>query len=163
MKSDAESRNNIESPEVIRDFLYPDADAVSDLIRRALSEINIKDYSPEVISFMVNYFNTETIIKNSKDKKTFVLVDGQRILGTGSVKDGEISEVFVDPTSISTGIGTKLMNKMEEFIRNSGYGSVYLFSSLTAVGFYKKRGYKIVGENESKDFGKTIKMSKDFI
>lgn len=43
------------------------------------------------------------------------------------------------------GVGSKLIVEVEEFITLQGFSSIYLHSRESAIGFYKKLGYKIEG------------------
>ena len=109
---------------------------------------------------MYKHFTSEKLIENSKQRMVFVAVQDKRMLGTASLKDNIILTVFVDPKIHGNGIGSKLMDKVEDAARKNGYKYVKLPSSLTSFEFYKKRGYKRIKLLKSKDFGNTIEMRK---
>jgi ribosomal protein S18 acetylase RimI-like enzyme len=76
------------------------------------------------------------------------LLAGFVILGPRKSDDsGEIVALFVHRDQRRTGIGRKLMRKAEEEAIARGYASLFLYSNPTesAVGFYLKEGYRIVG------------------
>jgi N-acetylglutamate synthase-like GNAT family acetyltransferase len=144
----------------IRRFRKEEAKKVSSLIRKCLREVNSKDYSKKVIDFMCSHFSPKTVIANSEKRRIFVAVEKERILGTASLHDNVILTVFVNPNIQCKGIGRKLMNKVESEAKKNGFKSVKLPSSLTAIDFYKKLGYKKVKEKYDKNFGKTVIMKK---
>ncbi|MGV8169416.1 MAG: hypothetical protein ACP5N3_05155 [Candidatus Nanoarchaeia archaeon] len=69
----------------IRKFRRGDEKRVSAIIRKCLREVNSRDYPKRVIDFMVDYFSPENVLKLSKEKYVVVAVDGERIVGTGSL------------------------------------------------------------------------------
>ncbi len=144
----------------VRKFKKEDAKKVSNLIRRCLLEVNIKDYSKKIMDRMVKHFAPSQIIKNSKERIVFVAVENDKILGTASIKENIILTVFVNPNIHNKGIGSKLMNKVENLAKKNGYKTVKLPSSLTSFEFYKKRGYKKIKILNSDKYGETIEMKK---
>jgi ribosomal protein S18 acetylase RimI-like enzyme len=144
----------------IRKFQDRDAGEVSVLIKRCLRKVNSKDYSKKVIDFMCKYFTLDKILENSKKLRTLVVIDDNEVLGTASLRDNKILMVFVDPRVQGKGVGKKLVKKLESLINKKIFQSVKLFSSITAINFYKKLGYKEIRPNYDKNFGKTILMSK---
>jgi len=144
----------------IRNFKKEDAGKVSNLIRKCLLEVNSKDYPKSVIEFMHNHFTPATLVQYSKERNVFVAVENEKILGTASLKEDDISTVFVNPNIHGKGIGSKLMDKVEDLAKRNGYKTVKLSSSLTSFEFYKRRGYKKVKMLHSENFGDTIEMKK---
>jgi N-acetylglutamate synthase-like GNAT family acetyltransferase len=145
---------------LIRKFKNEDARKVSNLIRKCLVEVNSKDYPKNIMDGMVKHFTPSQIIKNSEERNVFVAVEDDKVLGTASIKDDVILTVFVNPNIHGKGIGSKLMNKVEELAKKKGYKTVKLPSSLTSYEFYKKRGYKKVKMLHSDKYGDTIEMKK---
>lgn len=146
---------------MIREFLYEDAIKVSYLIKKALTEVNSKDYPQNVIQFMVDNYLPKRIIEKSSKRLTCVAVYHNRILGTVSLEGNHISSLFINPRYQRRGIGTKLMMYVESIARTKGHKSVNLGSSITAYEFYKKLGYTTIREEHSEKFGKYIIMEKN--
>lgn len=144
----------------VRKFKKEDARKVSNLIRKCLSEVNSKNYSKKVIEFMCNHFTPTKLIQNSKERNVFVAVENKKILGTASLTDDVILTVFVNPNFHGKGIGSKLMDTVEDLAKKNGYKTVKLPSSLTSFEFYKRRGYKKVKMLHSEEYGDTIEMKK---
>ena len=144
----------------IRKLKKDDAKDVSNIIRRCLREVNSKDYPKKAITSLCNFFTPSLIIKNLKDRTIFVAVENSKIIGTASLKEDTVFTVFVNPDIHGKGIGSKLMNKVEDLAKKKGYTTIKVPSGLTSVEFYKKRGYKKVKIIHSKDHGDTIEMKK---
>ncbi len=144
----------------VRKFRKEDAGETSNIIRRCLREINSKDYSKKEIANLYNFFTPSLIIKNSKDRIVFVAVEGHRVVGTASLKENIVLTVFVNPDIHGKGIGSKLMDRVENLAKKKGYKTIKAPSSFTSFKFYKRRGYekvKIIHSGENTD---TIEMEK---
>jgi len=144
----------------IRKFKKIDAKETSGLIKKALTQVNSKDYPQSLIKALCREYNRENLISLSIKKEMYVACGKRKILGTVSLDNQIISTVFVNPENFLNGIGTKLMNYAEERIREKGYKTAKLKASVTAYEFYKKRGYKTIKEIFSEESGKNILMSK---
>jgi N-acetylglutamate synthase-like GNAT family acetyltransferase len=144
----------------IRRFRRGDARKVSNIIKRCLREVNSKNYSKKIIDFMCDYFSCKEIIDSSTERKTYVALDKNKVLGTASLKHNEILAVFVNPKIHRRGVGKELMKRMENEARKSGFKQVFLWSSVTAFSFYRKLGYKKIKEKFEENFGKTLLMKK---
>ncbi|MBN1923219.1 MAG: GNAT family N-acetyltransferase [Nanoarchaeota archaeon] len=144
----------------LRKFKKEDARKLSYLIRKALTETNINDYSKKVIDYLYERNSPAHIVDRAKIKLTYVAVDGDKVIGTGNLEGNEINTVFVNPKYHGKGIGRKIMEHLEEIAKKKGYKSIKLPASVTAKRFYEKLGYKKVKDQYSKKFGKTILMKK---
>ncbi len=144
----------------IRKFRASDANRVAHIIRRCLLEVNIKDYPKKVIDSMCEYFSPQNLIEISARRDMYVLVQGDEILGTGSLRQNNVRSVFVDPDFHRTSIGRGLMKHLENLVKKRGYKTIELFSSVTAFEFYKKLGYRKIKIVQDKDTGKNILMRK---
>lgn len=63
----------------------------------------------------------------------------------------ELERIYVDQHCVGKGVGAALMKKSIEAGRSAGFKTIWLGvwkKNDKAVGFYKKWGYKIVGEHE---------------
>jgi GNAT superfamily N-acetyltransferase len=144
----------------IRKFQDKDARKLSYLIRRALNEVNIKDYPKSIIVRLSNHNAPSKLIEISRLKDIYVVVDDDRILGTAGLENSNVFSVFVNPTYHGKGIGQRLMAHVERVAKKRGIDRLRLTSSLTAVGFYKKLGYKKIKEVSDKSVGHQIIMEK---
>jgi len=144
-----------------RRFQRKDAPRVSYLIRKALSEVNIKYYPRKVIDFMCNHFTPKHLIETSNRRDVYVVVHRGKIPATGSLSGNPIMTVFVNPRFHGNGIGIEMMNHLERIAKKRNYKAVKLPSSITAYNFYRKLGYKKVRVILDKNYGKTMAMRKN--
>jgi len=78
----------------------------------------------------------------------YVAVEGDVIIGFGDITpDCYLYRLYVAPGNSRKGIGSKLLSALEREARASGMVEIILDSSLSAVGFYKRHGYKEVQKN----------------
>ena len=144
----------------IRKFRPEDAKRVSYLISKTLWEANSKDYSQRVIKNVENKYKPSKIIEYSKNRKIFVAEENGKILGTISLENDTILSAFVNPRYQCRGIGKKLIEHIEKIAKRKGIKKLKVPSITTAVGFYRKMGYKKVKSYPGYVYGKIIMMSK---
>jgi N-acetylglutamate synthase-like GNAT family acetyltransferase len=144
----------------IRLFKKEDARKVSNLIRKCLIEVVSKSYPKKAIDSLYHFFTPALIIKNSKDRTIFVAVQGNKVIGTASLKADTVFTVFVNPNVHGKGIGSKLMDRVEALAKKKGYTILKVPSATSSYGFYKSRGYKKIKVVHSSTHGDTIEMKK---
>jgi predicted GNAT family N-acyltransferase len=57
-----------------------------------------------------------------------------------------LRQMAVRPTQQGTGIGQQIMRFAENIARHKGFRIMTMHARDTAIGFYEKQGYKVVGE-----------------
>ena len=144
----------------IRKFKDEDALEASDLIRKTLSEENSKFYPNSVIEYMYNEFSPKFLIELSKEREFFVAIKNSKMIGTITIINDYIGTVFVNPEYHSKGIGTKLMETIENLAKKRKIEKLRLESSINAVDFYEKLGYLKGEKSQSEEYGVTYEMSK---
>lgn len=148
------------TPLTIRSYKAEDCDIVSALITRCLKETNAKDYTEDVIQNTVEHFSPINLHTWFNKMETFVTEIDGTIVGTGSIEGNRVNSVFVRPDYQSRGIGRTIMEYLEGVVDSRGNCSVVLRSSLTALDFYIKLGYRQVGETYRESGGQMIEMEK---
>ena len=133
---------------LIRLFTESDAGAVRNIIHRGLWEINGKDYPAELIEEYCAYFTLEKIKSQADSAHMYVAVSGDKIVGTGSIapywnseKESILLTIYILPEMIGHGVGSAIINTLEQdeyFLRAE---RIEIPSSITAVKFYQKMGY----------------------
>ncbi|MDH3323686.1 MAG: GNAT family N-acetyltransferase [Flavobacteriaceae bacterium] len=78
-----------------------------------------------------------------KDKKAFIGYYAFIILNDKKVK---LDNIFIEPKYIGKGYGKHLMNNFMNQIKLNGFEKIELDSDPNAVDFYKKFGFKVVGQ-----------------
>ena len=149
-------------PILIEPATAADAEAISRVIGRTLRETNARDYPPKVIETLVEVFSPERIAAYIADRDVYVASVGGRIVGTASLQGSVVRALFVDPGHQKHGVGAKLMDTVERLGLARSNAVVTVNSSLTALGFYQKRGYVALGERLHGDGDRTIVMEKRF-
>jgi GNAT superfamily N-acetyltransferase len=124
-----------------------DAEAVSQVIVSALRESNARDYPREVIERLAQIFSPAAVLDMMGKRTVFVATSGQRIVGTASLDRGVVHAVFVAPDIQRCGVGRRLMAEVERAARSEGTATLVVQSSVTAVPFYARLGFKTVRDH----------------
>ena len=132
----------------IRRFVESDVQAVQNIIHRGLREVYGKDYPAELIEEYCACFTLEKIKSQVNYAHMYVAVSGEEIVGTGSIAPywGSLTEsilltIYILPEFIGQGVGTAIIQALEQdeyFLRAN---RIEIPSSVTAVKFYEKMGY----------------------
>ena len=144
----------------IRKFKEEDALEVSNLVRKTLSEENSKFYPDSVIEHMCNEFSPKFMIGLSKEREFFLAIENSKIIGTITLIKDYVGTVFVNPDYHFKGIGEKLMETIENLAKERKIENLRLNSSINAVDFYEKLGYKKGEQSQSEEYGVTYEMRK---
>lgn len=131
-----------------RRFEEKDAVIVKKIICRNFLEVNIKDYGKDVMEQLAKIYNEEKICEIAGYAHMYVFEYKGIIVGCGAISSywGSLTEsilltIFVLPELQGKGIGTKIIQTLEDdeiFIRAN---RIEIPASITAVKFYKKFGY----------------------
>ncbi|WP_298964989.1 GNAT family N-acetyltransferase [uncultured Methylobacterium sp.] len=144
---------------MIRLATKDDAAEISRLVFLALHESNARDHGPEIIDRIAQDFTPDWIASRIATRQVFVAVETSRIVGTAS-RDGDIVRaVFVAPDALERGIGRALMAEIGRAALDAGVAMLTLHSSLTAMGFYDRLGFRTVREHHHGD-ERTIVMQQ---
>lgn len=143
---------------IIRKARKKDARKISILRRKTIRELNKNDYPKVFLQFLINENSTKGIIKKMKKRDMFCAWEGDILLGTVDLTGDKIGGLFIKSSAIGKGIGTKLMDFIENYARSKNIRQVRLYSTKFAFNFYKKRGYKlaksgywVIAKSKSKD------------
>jgi GNAT superfamily N-acetyltransferase len=125
------------------------AQEVSDLICRNFREVNSKYYDDDFIQILLNDFTPQRILEKIKNQYIFVASEEGVIVGTGALENkGTASEphyycaaMFVLPEQHGKGIGSLILQKIEEQTRVLGAEKIQLRAARGAFDFYRKAGY----------------------
>jgi GNAT superfamily N-acetyltransferase len=128
----------------IRRAQQEDCESVFQVHIRAIKEICTNHYTQEEVDSWSNVLKPGRYRKGIQGGPFFVAVDGDVIVGFSNLnqKSGELEAVYVDPGYVGTGVGMKLLQALESAAKASGLSFLHLSSSLNAVSFYERAGYK---------------------
>lgn len=73
---------------------------------------------------------------------------------------GEVRAVYVNPTYAGEGVGTRLLEHLEDAAREHDVAALEVTSSMNAVGFYEHHGYAVTGDAtvETTGNGDTVEL-----
>ena len=108
---------------VIRRATAADAEAVHEIVLRALRETNARDYSSSVIDRLVLTL-PDKVASNLETWCAFVAIVNGQVVGTGSLNGQTVSSVYVHPDHQRRGIATKLMDAVENAANAQSHGDV---------------------------------------
>jgi GNAT superfamily N-acetyltransferase len=137
-----------------------DLQRVSALIQNTLLVSNLADYDLEIIGNLLAAFSPEAIRNLAGKRRIFILEENGLLLGTIGLEGDKVYNFFVSPDRQGSGIGGRLLDFIEGQARAEGRGRLTVDSSLTAVSFYRSKGYHQTGEQNDRSFGPTVTMEK---
>lgn len=148
----------------IRRFQVKDAEEVSALIVTTLRTTNIKDYSSDYIENEVKVLQPQNILERANWTHFYVVCNNDRIVGCGAIgpywdKEDEIT-VFVLPEYQGKGVGTKIIQTLEQdeyFLRAK---RIEIPASITGTPFYRKMGYDFKNGIDKPDAEGLLRLEK---
>ncbi len=146
----------------IRKFKISYSKKISDFIIKQFKKFNCEDVGEEGLNFFLDSHTTKHIKDNWKENYVVIIEDGNKIIGVGRAKNnGWITHCYVDEKYFHKGLGKKLMQMMEKWIKRNNIKTVFLNSSIFALGFYKRIGYKTIGGMKKHHGIPLYKMKKE--
>lgn len=143
---------------IIKKARPSDARKICILKRKTLNERNKNDYPKIFLDFLIDNNSTKEIINKMKTKDMYCAWRENVLIGTIDLEGNKIGGLFVKNSEVGNGIGTKLMDFIENYARLKKISQVRLYSTKFAFNFYKKRGYKpmksgywVLGKSRYKD------------
>ena len=127
---------------IIRKAVNKDIDGISDLIQK-VTDNNPNNYSLEQIVAWKKYNTPSEIKKQLNDRVIFCAIKDNKLIGTIALKENFILGFYVNYSIRKIGIGTKILDYLEEYAFSNNIKKLKLTSTPSAFEFYKKRGYEI--------------------
>lgn len=133
---------------IAKPYQEEDAEEFLNLIIRNLREVNVKDYGEESIAEQVAIYDTNWLKSRAGYAHEYVFWIGNTIVGIGGISSfwGSLTEsillnIFVLPEFHGQGVGSYIIDTLEKdelFLRAE---RIEIPASITAVEFYRKKGY----------------------
>lgn len=120
-----------------------DSQRITDLVQKTIEAVYPKYYPKEVVKFFLNHHSFENIKRDIEKQLVGMLMDGEKLVGTGCYDENHITRVYVLPEFQGMGYGSYIISKLEDIIAKK-YDSAKLDASLPACGLYARRGYQTV-------------------
>ena len=137
-----------------------DLERVSALIQNTLLVSNLADYDLETVGNLQGSFTPDQLRSLSRKRSIYVFEQAGLLLGTIGLEGDKVYNFFVSPDRQGSGIGSELLEYVENRARAEGRRKLNVDSSLTAVSFYRRKGYRRTGEQNNRTFGRTVTMEK---
>lgn len=131
----------------IRELKSSDLKKVEELISKTIDICYRPVMSEEVIRYLRGFHKTENILRIAEQGCTVVAEKNTKIVGTGSVVDGVVLRVYIDPDFQKQGIGRMIMRELENKAIREGVEEVVLRSTEVSWSFYVLLGYSILEKN----------------
>ena len=149
--------------DVVRKAKIDEAQAIIDLHADTIRRVNSKDYTPTQIESWIGKPNLEFYKSAIRDGEFYVYVtENGSILGEGHLNKNAIFGLYVSADHLGKGIGSAILERMEDDAVNAGFTELRTTSTITALGFWRSKGYE---ELEHIKFGKAelhaVKMRKN--
>ena len=125
-----------------------DAESIVGLIRRNFLEVNVKDYGEDAMNKLAQHHDVNWFKGVASYANVYVFCIDEEVIGVGAISGfwGSLTEsilltIFVQPEYHGQGIGTLIIQTLEEDDLFQRADRVEIPASITAVEFYRKQGY----------------------
>lgn len=124
-----------------------EAEAIAALLRRSITELCAADHGgdPARLDPWLANKTPETVRAwlAAPDQRLVVAEIGNRLAGVAAARsDGTLLLNYVSPDHTRRGVGTALVADLEHWLRARGAAASRLRSTITALDFYRGRGYR---------------------
>lgn len=128
----------------IRKAKQEDKESIWRVHVKAIRETCVSHYSQEVVQIWAGRLRPEKYEEAIRSNEFFVAEENGAVIGFGELDQvvGEIQGLYVSPDVARRGVGRKLLCTLEERARSFGLRSLHLTSSLNAISFYERAGFK---------------------
>jgi putative acetyltransferase len=130
----------------IRAFQPADALEIMRLFRDTVHNVNSRDYTPEQVEAWAPALMDEPRWhERLRANFTYVAEAEGQIVGFSELeRSGRIGTLYVHHRWQAQGIASRLLSEMETRARALGARRLTVEASLTAYGFFQRRGFKLV-------------------
>ncbi len=101
--------------------------------------------------WMDDHHSINQIIAEASDGYTLVVEREAAIVGVGTLLRGQIQSVFIQPQCQRRGLGTLLIQRLEDTARKGGVTTLRLSALPPSKPFFEGLGYQVVTENRFHD------------
>lgn len=120
-----------------------DMEQIYELVQETIKVVYPKYYLQEIVEMFCEHHSRENILRDIEDLNTYILLENDEIIGTGTRKENHITRVYVLPKSQKNGHGTFIMKQLEEIIKER-YDYADIEASLPACSLYAHLGYQTI-------------------
>lgn len=133
----------------LRKYIAGDCKTLAEIFWRTVHEINAKDYTKAQLDvWAAKDMDLDAWNRSFLKNFTVVAEDGGAIIGFGDMdSSGYVDRLFIHHAYQGQGVATAILSKLEQNADKVGITSLRTNSSITAKGFFQKRGYREICEN----------------
>ncbi|RMG33566.1 MAG: GNAT family N-acetyltransferase [Methanobacteriota archaeon] len=138
---------------IIRFFEEKDADSVISVARKAWHHTYAHIFSKERIEeYIGKHYNSKTLIPGNSVRNAFwVAEETGKIIGFAQIgllgEEMHLWRIYLDPSFIGKGIGSKLLKTVESFMKEQGIQKYRLEvhqKNKLGLSFYERKGFKVI-------------------
>ena len=129
----------------IRPATVEDATEIANILSASVTSLMTEDYTSEQIETLVDYYNADFYLDALKtNTRSIFVAKTEKIVGFGSIAENgrAIADLFVLPDYTRQGIGTLLLETLEQIALQKQAPRLWVMASLTAQPFYLSCGFK---------------------
>ena len=132
----------------IRLYSTKDCEAIVALFYNTVHEVNTSDYDKEQLdAWAPSKIDIDRWCAPLSSSYSLVYVDASHIIGFGNMTDeGVLDRLYVDYQHQGEGIGSLLLDKLENYAASQGIKTISAHVSITARHFFERHGYNIKKE-----------------
>ena len=132
---------------ILRDYTPSDCKTLAELFFHTVHIINANDYSEEQLNaWATGHIDLEQWNCSFLSHYTVVAEIDGTVVGFGDIDNtGYLDRLFVHADFQHQGIATAICDKLEQVCHAE---KIVTHASITAKGFFEKRGYKIVAKQQ---------------
>ena len=114
-----------------------DAEKVYALVQETIKVVYPKYYLKEIVDMFCEFHSRENIIKDIEAGNTYILMENEEIIGTGTKNGNHITRVYVLPEYQKKGYGKILLDYALDKATEMGFGAVFIEGN---INFYRHCG-----------------------
>jgi putative acetyltransferase len=143
-----------------------DIEDILEIQANSIRILSYKEYNAKQIESLIRGQKSARLASN---EITFLADCGDKLVGFAalSAKTPQVNGIFVHSNYVRQGIGTKLLQAVEDVAIEKKYRIIYVYASLSAATFYQVQGYEITAKggfrSEKNTWIPCLSMRKELI
>jgi len=132
---------------ILRDYTPSDCKTLAELFFNTVHIVNANDYSEEQLNaWATGNIDLEQWNRSFLSRYTVVAETNRTVVGFGDIDNtGYLDRLYVHADFQHQGIATAICDKLEQA---SHAEKIVTHASITAKGFFEKRGYRVIAKQQ---------------
>jgi len=130
----------------IRQAVQTDRQQILEVHTSAIRELCAEHYTAAELAAWSGRLQEDSYERVIREHEFLVAVDADVVVGFGQldVVTGEVKAVYVRPSAVRLGVGSRLLSELENVARRQGLAELFLDSSLNAAPFYERASFRSI-------------------